>query len=749
MAELLAPAGNIESLDAAFGEGADAVYLGVKSFNARLRAANFAWREVKAAIDTAHKKGKKIYVALNTVAEERDTERLYRTLHWLNAVHPDALITQDWAVVRMVQEFFPQLTLHASTQMNVGSAAGVRLLAREGFKRVVLSRELTKEEIKAVRQAADTELEIFVHGSLCASCSGLCLFSSFLGGKSANRGMCAQACRRRYTAEGPAGIKEGYFFSPMDLCLIEHIPDLMEMGIESFKIEGRMKSAEYVGAVTVAYRYVMDNWREDKKGAIITGKRLLSTDFARSKTTYWYDFSVEEGIEKAQEGALNADQAGGTGLFLGHIAGIKAATPEALAAARIAAEKTHTQMERIALARLDRDDYEAGRGDSIRLHRADDSGRKSHKIRSVVYDENYMGKKHRWIDVPEGFFVGDSVYLLQAADESKRYPHFLPADLKRYHGEPRDEKLPVMDLTPVGKGELDYLPEGIYVSVSSTQDFFVAQGARPVRYIIELNNETKSSLIEHRTALPVSKAVVFVSLDPYCAEGDYGSLKQNVEALIAMGYTQFVVNNACHIELFRGRKARLIAGPYLYTFNRWAVSAFENMGLGSFISPYENSRKNLEATFEEKVRSRVIVPIFAYPALFRMRGKLPASYDFTYFTDKEGELFKVNSTVDGSFVMPEVAYSMTDKAKLFQKAGFTRLLLDFSKTHITKGQLREVVTSLQKELPLQGASRFNWKEGFWQHQEGKDRAASAVMGGGNKITKLGNNKKGRYRSSNK
>lgn len=714
MAELLAPAGNMECLDAAFGEGADAVYLGVKSFNARLRASNFAWREVEAIIDSAHKRGKKIYIALNTVAEERDTERLYRTLCYFNAVHPDALITQDWAIVRMVKEFFPALVLHASTQMNVASAAGVRALAREGFTRVVLGRELTGGEIKAIKKAVDTEIEVFVHGSLCASCSGLCLFSSFLGGKSANRGMCAQACRRKYTAEGPSGIKDGYFFSPMDMCLIDHIPELIEEGIESFKIEGRMKSAQYVGTVTAAYRYVMDNWQKDKKGALITGKRLLASDFARDKTTYWYDFhTVEEGIEKAQEGALNPDQAGGTGLFLGHIAGVKAATPSALVAARSAAEKANTQLERIELARLDRDDYEVGKGDSIRLHRADDSGRKSYKVRSVVYDEDYMGNKHRWIDVPEGFLVGDSVYLLQASGEGKRYPRFLPSGLKKYRRLPKNEVLPVMDLTAVAKGEMDYVPEGIYVMVSSVQDLFIAQGARPVCYIIELNHETEASLIAHRTPLPVQKSSVFISLDPYCAEGDYGRIKKAVESLIAIGFTQFIVNNACHIELLRGRAVKMIAGPYLYTFNRWAVSELENMGIGAFVASYENSRKNLEATFEEKVRSRVIVPIFAYPALFRMRGKLPKSYDFTYFTDKENEQFKVNSTIDGSFVMPEVAYSMTDKAALFRKAGFMRLMLDFSKTHITKGQLREVITSLEKGIALQGASRFNWKEGFY------------------------------------
>ena len=156
MTELLAPAGNIESLDAAIGEGADAVYLGLKSFNARLRTSNFAWNQFEAAVNSLHRQNKKIYVTVNTVSEERELERLYRFLSYLNKIGPDGLIVQDFAVIRMCQEFFPNLALHASTQMNVESAAGVNLLSKEGIKRVVLARELGLEEIKAIKAKTNT-----------------------------------------------------------------------------------------------------------------------------------------------------------------------------------------------------------------------------------------------------------------------------------------------------------------------------------------------------------------------------------------------------------------------------------------------------------------------------------------------------------------------------------------------------------------------------------------------------------------
>ena len=327
MAELLAPAGNIEALDAAIGEGADAVYLGLKSFNARLRSANFAWNQFEAAVQSLHRMGKKIFVTVNTVIEERETERLYRFLAYLDAVGPDGLIVQDFGVVRMVQEFFPRLRLHASTQMNTASLRAVNLLGKQGIKRVVLARELGLEEIKRIRANTTAELEVFVHGALCVSESGLCLFSSYLGGKSANRGMCTQACRRFYTADEESGVEPGYYFSPCDLQLIDKIPELVTAGVDSFKIEGRMKSAEYVGAVTAAYRYMLDNWQHDRKAALAAAKRILSTDFARSKTTFWYGFDspddaqrgTVEGSEQIAERILNPAQAGGTGIYLGKI----------------------------------------------------------------------------------------------------------------------------------------------------------------------------------------------------------------------------------------------------------------------------------------------------------------------------------------------------------------------------------------------------------------------------------------------
>lgn len=722
MVELLAPAGNMESLDAAIGEGADAVYLGLKSFNARLRTTNFAWNQFGATIDALHKQNKKIYVTVNTVCEERETERLYRFLSYLNEMKPDGLIVQDYAVMRLAQEFFPNLELHASTQMNVESAHGVRLLQNAGVKRVVLARELGLDEIRKIKNETGADLEVFVHGALCVSESGLCLFSSFLGGKSANRGMCAQACRRYYTAEVPGGIKQGYYFSPCDLQLIDQIPDLIEAGVNSFKIEGRMKSAEYVGSVVAAYRYVIDHYKEDKKGAIAAGKRMLASDFARSKTSYWYGFnSLEEGIDNAATKILNPDQAGGTGIYLGKIASLKPAPKELVEAINQSRVPTDEPPLRLQMANLKGGSYDPDPGDSIRIHKKDDTGRVSHKIRSVEVEDD--GK--RWIDIPAGYSVGDSVYLLQIKSSSKRYSRVVTADLSKYRKQPKDELLPILDLTPVAQKELQYFPDGVYVQVSSIADVFIVQGLNPVRVILEYNSETSYDLLNHKTVLPFSKKQLYISLDPFCSALQEDKLKEELSKLIDDGYTNFVVNNLAHIQMLKKKNVNMIAGPYLYTFNRWAVSWLENQNIGAFIMPYENSRRNLESTYDEKVRSRVLVPVFAYPALFRMRFKLPSDYDFTYFEDKEETVFKVNSTPDGSFVMPEQPFSILDKVNFITSSGFKKVLIDFSKTKVTRSQIKAITTSMAKSQPLPDISRFNWKDGFYNPQQLEEYKAAA------------------------
>ena len=227
---------------------------------------------------------------------------------------------------------------------------------------------------------------------------------------------------------------------------------------------------------------------------------MLASDFARSKTDYWYGFKeIGEGIKNAGAKILNPDQAGGTGIYLRTNNNTKKAPDELVEEVKKnAAPDAEPASTRIVLANLTGGSYDPDPGDSIRLHTKTDTGRASHKVRSVEIDAD--GK--RWIDIPAGFKPGDSVYLLQIKSMSKRYPRVLPGDLSRFRRQPLDEELPILDLTPVENRELAYFPEGIYVQVSTIPDVFQAQALHPVRLILEYTNDTKEDLLRSRTVLP-------------------------------------------------------------------------------------------------------------------------------------------------------------------------------------------------------------------------------------------------------
>ena len=206
----------------------------------------------------------------------------------------------------------------------------------------------------------------------------------------------------------------------------------------------------------------------------------------------------------------------------------------------------------------------------------------------------------RWIDIPGGFGVDDEVYLLQTKSMSKRYPRVLPNDLGPYNHQPRDEKLPIMDLTPVQKGELDYFPEGTYVQVSSVADVFAAQALNPVRMILELNSESLYDLLKKKTVLPFSKKQMILSLDPLCPQGIEDEQTAQISELLDMGYKTFVANNLAQVSVLRQKGATVIAGPYLYAFNRWAVSWLENLNIGPLSLPTKTQRKTLRAFTSQK-----------------------------------------------------------------------------------------------------------------------------------------------------
>jgi len=287
--ELLAPAGNVEVFEAAVAAGADAIYIGAPSLNARALARNFSWPEVAAMIDHGHRHGVKVYTAMNSLMKEAEIPLAVETLASFEALKIDGLIIQDLGIYHLARTHFPKLRLHASTLMGAHNSLAVRQFERMGFSRVVLARELTLEEIAAIRKQSGVELEVFIHGALCFSYSGLCLFSSFLGGKSGLRGRCVQPCRRRYIWQGQGkGPQSGYFFSMNDLEGIDSLARLREIGVSSFKIEGRMRSAHYVANVVRAYRIAIDGSGSE---SMAEARSLLGQAMGRKTTAGYFPVS--------------------------------------------------------------------------------------------------------------------------------------------------------------------------------------------------------------------------------------------------------------------------------------------------------------------------------------------------------------------------------------------------------------------------------------------------------------------------
>lgn len=285
--ELAMPAGNLQCALYAFKGGADAVYLGMKLFSARAGAVNFSFEDLRKLKTICNEQNKKFYITLNTLVKNQDLNEVYRLLRELEFLHPDGVIVQDLGIVNIIRRDFPSLELHGSTQLAVHTVEGVKELQDLGFKRVVLARELSFSEIEHIRkECPDIELKVFIHGALCYGFSGLCMASQKITGRSANCGTCAQICRTWFTCRETQ--EDSWFFSMKDLALGQNVQSLQNIGIDSLKVEGRMKGPEYVYWCSKYYRLLLDGKTEQDE-EVKFSKQAMSLAFSRSTTTGFFD----------------------------------------------------------------------------------------------------------------------------------------------------------------------------------------------------------------------------------------------------------------------------------------------------------------------------------------------------------------------------------------------------------------------------------------------------------------------------
>ena len=307
--EVLSPAGNMDKLKMAIRYGADAVYCAGQSFGLRASSSNFSNEELKEAVEFAHSHGKKIYVTCNIIPHNEDLVGLEDYLKFLESIHVDAIIVADLGIFLLAKRVAPNLERHVSTQANTTNYLTTEFWKEQGASRVVVAREVSIADIKTMKEAADIEIEAFVHGAMCISYSGRCLLSNYFTTRDANRGQCTQACRWKYSLveENRPGeyypIEEDqhgtYIFNSKDLCLLKYIPDLVEAGVDSLKIEGRMKSVHYAATVTKVYREAVDSYLADPEHYEVKLEWIEELEKI-SHRPYTEGFSVEKPDETAQ-----------------------------------------------------------------------------------------------------------------------------------------------------------------------------------------------------------------------------------------------------------------------------------------------------------------------------------------------------------------------------------------------------------------------------------------------------------------
>ena len=314
--ELLAPAGNLETALSAYVSGADAVYCGLGKYNAREMADNFSFEDMSKLAGYAKKHDKKFYLTFNTLLKQNELEEAAEQLFYMSQLSPDGVIVQDFGIAGMLREYYPSMPVHSSTQMGIHNSAGVAAAVGMGIERVILERQVTLAELEQIMARSTVEIEVFVHGALCCSLSGKCLFSSWIGGWSGNRGRCKQPCRRRYYAEGAGGKKAGFYFSTQDLYTLDLIPELKRIGVASLKIEGRLKKPSYVQSVVKAYRMVIDADEDQQTRVLGQAKQVLAGSFGRK---WSHGFAAKEDMETV----LQPGNIGVSGLLIGSVQDVR------------------------------------------------------------------------------------------------------------------------------------------------------------------------------------------------------------------------------------------------------------------------------------------------------------------------------------------------------------------------------------------------------------------------------------------
>ena len=653
--ELLLPAGNPESFYAAAEGGADAVYFGLKEFNARKKADNFTSPQLMSLIQEAGRYKMKTYLTLNTVIKNTELSSVLDTLDLLSQTGISGIIIQDWGLYYLAKTYFPGLALHASTQMSNHNSAGAKFSEQCGFERVIFARELTKNELSAIIAKSNIEAEMFVHGALCYSLSGMCSFSSYLGGNSANRGLCTQPCRRVYQD----GEEKRYIFSLKDNQLIDYIPQIMDMGVSSLKIEGRIKPAEYIYTVAKAYRKALDN-----PDNIAEAKSLLYYDFGREKTSYFFGGEVNESITETPS----------TGVYLGNVS--------------YAGSETFSFFS----------NENVQQGTRLWIRSKEGETRESVKLNSFsVYARGMVEVNQPVANIKKG----DHVYMANSGDIT--YPNEFSANAEKpspqLSGKRKNTIL--QDLSR----EKKIKKEQYFVRIDSIKWLKKLHTARFDNIIINLDEKEWNKLDVSAFLLQKNAEKIIFEFPKYIPEFKIPFYKNLFADFYKNGFKKFMVSHLSQIQLVP-KGALYSANENVYIFNDAALAHVKRQGVGLFCYPRENDMDNLLA-MKNKMG---IIPVYFTPELFYSR--MPVKTNDTFITDDKNYTFRVENRNRLTIALPDKPVSMSQYMNRFRDAGFGRFLIDLSYEKPSDKRVDTIIKYVKKAQQINPSTSFNFKSGL-------------------------------------
>jgi len=680
--ELLAPAGHVEGFHAALENGADAVYLGLKRFSARAAATNFTLDELATLVPYAHKHGVSIYVALNSTVAATELPMVLDLLQSLSDLRVDGLIVQDAGVIYLARRFFPELSLHGSTLMAVHNHAGVNQLERMGAKRVVLARELTLEEVEKIASATQLELEIFIHGALCFSYSGMCLASSFRGGRSGLRGECVQPCRLRFRQ----GRNEGFYLSCNDLCALASMPRLKRMRIAAFKIEGRMKQADYIGLVVKAYRMVLDAAKESERDAIAQAMETLAQSPSRRLTAGYFtgDFNAE---------VLTPHRSGSSGLWVGTV---KAVTGPRIVVTLRRDIQPGDRLRPESTGGKERAAFTVSRV----LPGTEAPGCKDGGVKEVVLpvDGNFrVGERLFKVGGKTGSVSGLWQRIRREAPEGATYA-------RRFSGGGD-----LWESRPQGSSDSRREDETLVLKIGTFQALAKAFQTSARWVMLAVTRSNMERMAKQRLDEARKKRFVW-SMPAILTEKDIEYYRLAVKWFIEKRFLSWEANNWGNLEFFPDRdNLNLFAGYRFNLRNHAALAAMKREGFARAVLSLEITREELEHLSRDPFSALPVVPVHAWPPLFISRLTPKLNEEKPLCTPRK-EAYLIRKSGGVTCIYADRPMNWFDKLPFLRSLGYRSFLVDLSEGPYDGGkEIEELLKDFKQARAPERTESFNFE----------------------------------------